>query len=93
MDMFNEKLKRNKRILSPQEIRSLNVKYKPLTARQRIQMLYDDFDVEEVMLTSSFAGTSALLLKLFADVNKDQKIFSDVSGAHLQRLSLLQHLF
>jgi phosphoadenosine phosphosulfate reductase len=84
MDMFNEKLKRNKRILSPQEIRSLNVKYKPLTARQRIQMLYDDFDVEEVMLTSSFAGTSALLLKLFADVNKEQKIFFIDTGFHFE---------
>ena len=31
-----------------------------------------DFDTKEIMLTSSFAATSAFLLKVFSDVNKEQ---------------------
>ena len=82
--MFNDKLQNRKRILSPKEIKSLNAKYKPLTTRQRIVKLYEDFDVDEVMLTSSFAATSALLLKLFSDINKEQKIFFIDTGFHFE---------
>ena len=82
--MFNENLQKNKRILSPQEIKLLNKKYKPLTARQRIEQLYIDFETNEVMLTSSFAATSALLLKLFSDINREQRIFFIDTGFHFE---------
>ena len=36
-----------------------------------MEELYHDFDVSDIMLTSSFAATSAMLLKFFSDVNKD----------------------
>ena len=61
--------------ISAAEIKTLNKKYKPLSATQRIAELYKDFDVSEVMLTSSFAATSAFLLKLFSQVNQKQKVF------------------
>ena len=64
-----------KRVFTEEEIQALNKKYKPLSIQERIEELYKDFDVAEVMLTSSFAATSAFLLKLFSDVNKEQKVF------------------
>lgn len=49
-----------------------------------MQELYSDFDVEEVMLTSSFAATSAILLKIFSDINKDQPVFFIDTGYHFE---------
>ncbi|MEM6321597.1 MAG: phosphoadenylyl-sulfate reductase [Bacteroidota bacterium] len=71
-----------KRILTEAEITALNKKYKPLSVSERIAQLYQDFDVEEVMLTSSFAATSAFLLHAFAEVNKEQKIYFIDTGYH-----------
>lgn len=66
------------------KIDALNQKYKPLSATQRIKELYMDFDVSEVMLTSSFAATSAFFLKLFSEANKEQKVFFIDTGYHFQ---------
>ncbi len=71
-----------KRVFTEEEIKALNKKYKPLSIEERIKELYKDFDVAEVMLTSSFAATSAFLLKLFSDVNKKQKVFFIDTGYH-----------
>ncbi|MEO2058448.1 MAG: phosphoadenylyl-sulfate reductase [Mesonia sp.] len=71
-----------KRVFTEEEIQALNKKYKPLSIQERIEELYKDFDVAEVMLTSSFAATSAFLLKLFSDVNKEQKVFFIDTGYH-----------
>ncbi|MEM6517363.1 MAG: phosphoadenylyl-sulfate reductase [Bacteroidota bacterium] len=70
--------------VSEVEIKALNQKYKPLTATQRIEQLYKDFDVADVMLTSSFAATSAFLLKLLSDVNKTQTVFFIDTGYHFE---------
>ena len=56
-------------------INNLNNVYSKLSLKQRIFKLYEDFDVDEIMLTSSFAASSAMLLKLFSDVNKNQLIY------------------
>ncbi|WP_456436923.1 phosphoadenylyl-sulfate reductase [Psychroserpens sp.] len=69
---------------SAERISFLNKKYKLLTARERIKQLYIDFDVNEVMLTSSFAATSAILLKLFSVANKKQKVFFIDTGYHFE---------
>ncbi|MCB0388493.1 MAG: phosphoadenylyl-sulfate reductase, partial [Winogradskyella sp.] len=50
----------------------------------RIKELYKDFDVKDVMLTSSFAATSAFLLKLFSEVNTNQKVFFIDTGYHFE---------
>ncbi|WP_424494516.1 phosphoadenylyl-sulfate reductase [Salinimicrobium sp. GXAS 041] len=71
-----------KRILSTAEVQRLNKKYKPLKLNERIKELYDDFDASEIMLTSSFAATSAFLLKLFSEVNNDQKVYFIDTGYH-----------
>jgi phosphoadenosine phosphosulfate reductase len=70
--------------LSEAEITALNKKYNPLSVTERITQLYKDFDVSEVMLTSSFAATSAFLLKLFSEVNKKQTVFFIDTGYHFE---------
>ena len=71
-------------MLSEKEISELNKKYRTLTPEQRVEELYQDFDKSEIMLTSSFAATSALLLKLFSDVQKDQLVYFIDTGFHFK---------
>ncbi|MBV7268498.1 phosphoadenylyl-sulfate reductase [Winogradskyella luteola] len=68
--------------ISAKDIENLNTKYKPLTARQRIKQLYADFEITDIMLTSSFAATSAFLLKLVSDINTQQEVFFIDTGYH-----------
>lgn len=74
-----------KREVSAAEIALLNQKYKDLNLHQRISELYIDFNEAEVMLTSSFAATSAFLLKLFSDVNSDQLVYFIDTGYHFEQ--------
>ena len=62
----------------------LNKKYRSLNVHDRIEELYHDFGVSDIMLTSSFAATSAMLLKFFSDVNKDQLIYFIDTGYHFK---------
>lgn len=71
-----------KRKLSTQEIQDLNQKYKSLRVDQRIKTLYEDFDLAEIMVTSSFAATSAFLLKLISEGNSNQLIYFIDTGYH-----------
>lgn len=73
-----------KRIISAEEIKKLNDKYNKLTVEERITELYKDFDPAEVMLTSSFATTSAFLLRVFSQVNSAQKIYFIDTGYHFE---------
>ena len=73
-----------KRDVSPNEVADLNRRYADLSPIQRVEQLYQDFEVPEVMLTSSFAATSALLLKLFADTNKEQVVYFIDTGYHFK---------
>lgn len=82
--MANNKSALKKRLLSPKEIKTLNIKYKSLTASERIKQFYLDFKTDEIMVTSSFAATSALLLKYFSDINQDQKIYFIDTGFHFK---------
>ncbi|MCF6361277.1 MAG: phosphoadenylyl-sulfate reductase [Cyclobacteriaceae bacterium] len=67
-----------------QEIERLNKKYHSLSPDERIKELYVDFGQQEVMLTSSFAATSAFLLKLFSDIHNSQKIYFIDTGFHFK---------
>lgn len=73
-----------KRILSEQEIKELNQKYKTLNIQERLAEIYKDFEQDEIMLTSSFAATSAFLLKLVSDVNTSQKVYFIDTGYHFE---------
>ena len=54
--------------LLTEQLKYLNEKYRNLSVNQRIASLYEDFQIDEIMLTSSFAATSPMLLKFFSDV-------------------------
>ncbi|UZH54818.1 phosphoadenylyl-sulfate reductase [Salinimicrobium tongyeongense] len=73
-----------KRIVTAAEVDRLNQKYRKLDLHERIEELYKDFNLAEVMLTSSFAATSAFLLKLFSDVNRDQLVYFIDTGYHFE---------
>lgn len=75
---------KQKRKFSETEIKDLNTKYRSLTIHERIETLYTDFDQEEIMLTSSFAATSAFLLKLFSEVNQHQEVYFIDTGYHFE---------
>lgn len=79
MDVYAEK-----REISAAEVEALNKKYKTLSLKERIYELYEDFRMSEIMLTSSFAATSAFLLKLFSEVNKDQLVYFIDTGYHFK---------
>jgi phosphoadenosine phosphosulfate reductase len=72
----------NKKKFAQQEIAELNKKYNQLTVEKRIEELYKDFAPQEIMLTSSFAATSAFLLRVFSRVNSTQKIYFIDTGYH-----------
>lgn len=74
----------HKRHLSDSQISTLNDKYRSLEVRERIKELYRDFNLSEIMLTSSFAATSALLLKLFSDINRKQPVYFIDTGYHFK---------
>jgi phosphoadenosine phosphosulfate reductase len=73
-----------KRKLSTEAVIDLNKKYRALRPIDRIRELYKDFDVNEVMLTSSFAATSALFLKLFSEICTEQTIYFIDTGYHFE---------
>lgn len=70
------------REFDPDRIRALNEKYRPLTPEERITELYRDFAPEQVMLTSSFAATSAFLLHVFSRTAPHQQVFFIDTGYH-----------
>lgn len=97
--LVSDMLEKVKRSLTSEEINGLNIKYKALSVDQRVEELYKDFDAKEVMLTSSFAATSAFLLRVFSKINNEQRIYFINTGYHFkdtleykEKLTELYHL-
>ena len=65
-------------------IETLNQQYDRLSVYKRVEQLYNDFDADDIMITSAFAATSAFLLKVFSDINKDQVIYFIDTGYHFK---------
>ena len=68
--------------IAHEKLEKLNEKYRPLSIKERIRRLYEDFPQDQVMLTSSFATTSAFLLSLFSEVHPSQKVYFIDTGYH-----------
>lgn len=62
----------------------LNQQYSTLDVYKRVEQLYQDFDAKDIMITSAFAATSAFLLKVFSDINKEQVIYFIDTGYHFK---------
>ena len=65
-------------------VEELNIKFKSIKPGQRIIELYKMFNPEEIMLTSSFATTSAYLLHLFAIHKPEQEVLFINTGYHFE---------
>ena len=63
-------------------IEKLNEHFNSLGVEERLLLLYEVFDTEEVLLTSSFGVDSALLLHLVSRVNPAQKVHFIDTGIH-----------
>lgn len=68
--------------LTIDEIAALNESYAALGFEQRIRRLYEDFDPEKVLVTSSFAATSAYFLHIISRIRPDQVISFVDTGFH-----------
>lgn len=68
--------------LSVRDIQALNVRYAPLRFDERIAQLYQDFAADKVLVTSSFAATSAYFLHIIASVRPEQEIAFIDTGYH-----------
>ena len=66
------------------DLKELNAKFRLLQPEQRITELYRIFAREEVMLTSSFAATSAYLLHLFSVYQPEQEVLFINTGYHFE---------
>ncbi|WP_420426410.1 phosphoadenylyl-sulfate reductase [Algiphilus sp.] len=63
-------------------IAQLNADYAPLDFKQRLHRLYEDFSPSRVLVTSSFAATSAYFLHIIHSVRPEQPIAFIDTGYH-----------
>ncbi len=68
--------------LNSDEIAALNASYAPLKFDERIRRLYSDFVADKVLVTSSFAATSAYFLHIISTIRPDQAISFVDTGFH-----------
>lgn len=68
--------------LSAQAIAALNERYRPLDFAARLRSLYTDFKPEKILVTSSFAATSAYFLHIISRIRPEQVIFFIDTGFH-----------
>jgi len=74
--------------LSAQAIGELNARYRPLNFEDRLRKLYENFPPEKIMVTSSFAATSAYFLHIISRIRPAQVIFFVDTGFHFQETLL-----
>ena len=68
--------------LTAEGIAALNAAYAPLDFEARIRRLYEDFEPDSVLVTSSFAATSAYFLHIIHRLRPQQKIHFIDTGFH-----------
>jgi phosphoadenosine phosphosulfate reductase len=74
--------------LSQQAILELNDLYHPLSFEERLHRLYTDFSPEKILVTSSFAATSAYFLHIISRIRPEQVIFFIDTGFHFEETLL-----
>ena len=68
--------------LPASRLAQLQAAYAPLNFEQRLQRLYQDYAPEQVLVTSSFAATSAYFLHIISRIQPRQKIAFIDTGYH-----------
>ncbi|MDB5986567.1 MAG: phosphoadenylyl-sulfate reductase [Nevskia sp.] len=69
-------------VLSEAQIAALNEQYLPLGFEERIRKLYTEFAPEKILVTSSFAATSAYFLHIVSRIRPTQTIHFIDTGYH-----------
>lgn len=69
-------------VASASGLGDLNLRYAALPFEARLRLLYEEFDPEKVMVTSSFAATSAYFLHIISRIRPGQTIFFIDTGYH-----------
>ena len=62
-----------------------NERYRSYSIYKRIEELYNDFDANDIMLTSAFSAYSAILLKVISEVNPKQIIYFIDTAYHFDQ--------
>lgn len=70
--------------LTAEALAELNRVYRPLSFDERIRRLYQDFSAEGILVTSSFAATSAYFLHIINSIRPQQVIHFIDTGFHFQ---------
>lgn len=70
--------------LSREAIAELNRRYAPLDFAERIRRLYEDFNPDKILVTSSFAATSAYFLHIIAQIRPEQVVHFIDTGFHFE---------
>ncbi|MCP5144865.1 MAG: phosphoadenylyl-sulfate reductase [Gammaproteobacteria bacterium] len=78
---------------SPAAVSALNAEYAPLHFDERIRKLYRDFSPDKVLVTSSFAATSAYFLHIISRIRPQQPIAFVDTGFHFpETIAYRDHL-
>ena len=78
--------------LSKEALEELNRVYRPLSFAERIRRVYEDFAPDRIMVTSSFAATSAYFLHIISTIRPEQSVHFIDTGYHFAdtlKLSLI----
>lgn len=78
----NHQVEKNTVALPADELDRLNQEYAELHFNDRIQRLYKDFDPARILVTSSFAATSAYFLHIISEIAPQQSIHFINTGFH-----------
>lgn len=79
--------------LSAQQIADLNARYTPLNFSERLAQAYIDFEPAKILVTSSFAATSAYFLHIVSRIRPEQVIHFIDTGFHFpETLQYRQYL-
>lgn len=70
--------------LTKETLAELNSVYRPLGFEARIRRLYEDFDPSRVLVTSSFAATSAYFLHIISGIRPEQVVHFINTGFHFE---------
>ena len=70
--------------LTAEALAELNRVYRPLSFDERIRRMYQDFSADGILVTSSFAATSAYFLHIISSIRPEQVIHFIDTGFHFQ---------
>ena len=66
------------------DLQSLNTKYEYLHPKQRLEKLFEDFDQEKILVTTSLGSTSVILLHLLSEIKPGHPVYFIDTSYHFK---------